>query len=102
MDRISGVGCGGSTLAILSSWVWHRCCNTPGYLPDPHWESAMSPASATFYAAMEKTGFVTDLIVFTWLVSGVALPLSRRRPLELFGFPTQTFAPAMTVRSFTS
>ncbi len=54
-----------------------------GVLPDPHWESAMSPASASFYAAMERTGFVTDLIIFTWLVSGVAMMFYRTAPMGI-------------------
>ena len=54
-----------------------------GVLADPHWERARSPASATFYAALERTGFVTDLIILTWVTSGLAMLFNRTAPLGI-------------------
>jgi hypothetical protein len=52
-----------------------------GVLPEPHWEQYMSEASAAFLAALEATGFVMPLIIFTWVASGLALMSYRTAPL---------------------
>jgi hypothetical protein len=52
-----------------------------GVLPDPHWDRYMSAASADFLTAMENTGFMLPLLVFTWTASGLALMFFRTAPL---------------------
>lgn len=52
-----------------------------GVLPEPHWDRYMSAASGAFLTALEKTGFVIPLLIFTWVASGLALMFYRTAPL---------------------
>jgi hypothetical protein len=50
-----------------------------GVLPEPHWD--VSPASAAFMTAMDRTGFLTRLLAFVFAASGLAFLVYRTAPL---------------------
>lgn len=54
-----------------------------GVLPEPHWEQYMSAANAEFEAAIEKTGYLMQLIVAVWIASGIAFMFYRTAPLAV-------------------